>query len=118
MNPKIIEEVPLSMYDLKKEIKKIQKRDAELSIRTAKTDEYLNNFLVLKQSDAEALEKEIAEMNIPRLKELHIKKIVDILPESVEELKVVFQGYALTISKENMQKIVSAVKKYIKEKKE
>jgi DNA-directed RNA polymerase subunit F len=112
MNPKIQEESPISLYDLRKEMKKIKKRDTELSLRSGKTEEYLNQFAVLKDKDAESLEKELAEMEIPRFKDSHIKKVIDTLPESVEELKVVLQGYTLTISKENMQKIVSAVKKY------
>lgn len=112
MNPKIVEEKPISIYDLKDEIKKIQKRDNQLSIRSGKTEEYINQFATLKETDAESLEKELSKMEIPRLKDLHIKKIIDTLPMSVEELKVVMQGYALTLTKENMQKIVSAIEKH------
>jgi DNA-directed RNA polymerase subunit F len=112
MNPKIQEEAPISIYDLRKELKNIKKRDDELSIRSGKTEEYVNQFASLKDKEAEDIEKEIMKMEIPRLKELHTKKIVDLLPQSVEELKVILQGYTLTVSKENMQKIVSAVKKY------
>ncbi len=112
MNPKILEETPISVYDLRKEMKKIKKRDTELSLRTGKTEEYVNQFATLKEKDAEDLEKEIEKMEIPRLRDLHIKKILDLLPASVEELKVILQGYALTITKENMQKIISAIEKY------
>jgi DNA-directed RNA polymerase subunit F len=112
MNPKIIEEVPLSIYDVKKEVKKIQKRSEILTIRTAKTEEYLNQFLVLKQGDAEELEKKLLEANIPRVKEMHVRKILDTLPENVEELKVILQGYTITVSKENMQKIITVIKEY------
>jgi DNA-directed RNA polymerase subunit F len=116
MDPKIQEDMPVSIYDVKKELKKIKKRDTELSIRATKTDEYVNQFALLKDKDAEELEKEITDMNIPRLKDMHVKKIVDLYPDSVEELKVILQGYALTISKENMQKIITSVKKYQPEK--
>lgn len=115
MNPKILEEAPISVYDLKKEIKKIAKRDTELSIRTGKTEEYINQFATLKDKDAEDLEKELISFEIPRFKEVHIKKIIDTMPESVEELKVILQGYTLTVTKENMQKIISAVTKHLPE---
>ena len=116
MNPKIIEEVPISLYDLKKELTKIQKRDTTLSLRAAKTEEYLNTFATLKQKDAESLEEELKKLEIPRFKDQHVKKVVDTLPESVEELKVILQGYALTLTKENMQKVVDAVTKHLNQK--
>jgi DNA-directed RNA polymerase subunit F len=113
MNPKVQEETPISIYDLQKEIKKIKKRDAELSIRAGKTEEYINQFTTLKVSDADALEKDLMGLDIPRFKESHVKKILDLLPESVDELKVILQGYTLTISKENMEKVVKTVQKYL-----
>jgi DNA-directed RNA polymerase subunit F len=113
MNPKIQEEIPISLYDLKTEISKIKRREKELSLRTGKTEEYLNSFAALKQTQADSLEKDIRKLNIPRLKDNHIKKIIDILPASVDEMKLLFQGYTLTVTKENMQKIVTVVKKYI-----
>ena len=113
MKPKMQEEVPISIYDLKKEMTKIKKRDEELSVRAAKTEEYLNNFVILKPKDAEALEEELLKLEVPRLKEVHVKKILDLLPASVEELKVILQGYTLTVNKENMEKTISTLKKYI-----
>ncbi|NTV23836.1 MAG: hypothetical protein HGA85_05705 [Nanoarchaeota archaeon] len=114
MNPKIIEDNPISICDLRKEMKKVVKRDETLTLRSQKTQEYLDQFVVLKDKDYEALEKELTELEIPRMKDLHVKKILDTLPTCVEELKVILQGYALTISKENMQKIIAAVEKYNK----
>ena len=117
MNPKIQEQIPISIYDLKKEVAKIKKRKKELSIRTGKTEEYINQYTVLKQSEADALEQDLIKLNIPRLKEQHIKKLLDVLPASIEELKVIFSGYTLTVNKENQQKIVTVLKKYLPEQK-
>jgi len=111
MNPRIQEETPISIYDLRKEMKIIKKRDEELALRAGKVEEYINHFAILKDSDAASLEKEITDLEIPRLKDVHIKKILDLLPVSVEELKVILHGYTLTVSKENMQKVIDAVKK-------
>jgi DNA-directed RNA polymerase subunit F len=112
MNPKIEEELPISLYELKKEMTKIKKRDEVLSLRNTKTDEYLNSFATMKQKDADDLDSELTALNVPRLKDMHVKKIVDTVPESVDELKVILQGYSLTITKENMEKIVELVKKH------
>jgi len=112
MNPKIEEEKPINLYELKKEMTKIKKRDEVLSLRNTKTEEYLNAFATLKQKDADELESSLTALNVPRLKDLHIKKIVDTVPETIEELKVVLQGYSLSITKENMEKITELVKKH------
>jgi len=113
MNPEVKEEQPISIYDLKREVSKIKRREDELGLRTGKTEEYLNQFVVLKQKDAEDLEKELIKLDIPRLKDHHIKKILDLLPATVEELKVVLQGYTLTVTKDNMAKIVKVIQKYL-----
>jgi DNA-directed RNA polymerase subunit F len=117
MKPQITEEQPINIYDLKKEISKIKKRDEELSLRSTKTEEYLNSFVVLKQKEAEDLENELTALEVPRLKDYHIKKIIDLLPASIDELKVVLQGYTLTINKEYQKKIIDTIVKYIPESK-
>ncbi|MBN1503227.1 hypothetical protein JW930_06830 [Candidatus Woesearchaeota archaeon] len=112
MNPKIISDEPINMYDLNKELKKIRKREEEANIRSAKTGEYLKNFLVLKQGDADALRKELNELNVPRLKDVHVNKLVDILPETVDEVKLTLNKYNVSISKENYKKIVNSINKF------
>ncbi len=117
MKPEIIKEEPINIYDLKTEITRIKKRDEELSIRSTKTEEYLNNFAILKQKEAKELEDELTKLEVPRLKDYHIKKIIDVLPESVEELKVLLQGYTLTINKENQAEMIKVIKKFVPENK-
>ncbi|MFH1398585.1 MAG: hypothetical protein ABIG95_00555 [Candidatus Woesearchaeota archaeon] len=113
----IVSEMPISMSDLKKEIGRIKKRDQEPSFRVTKMEEYLNFFVQLSQKDAEALEQELKKLDVPRLKDLHIKKIVDLLPVTVDHLKVILQGYTLTVNQDNMKKIVAVVKKFAPEQK-
>jgi len=105
----VLEEKPISMAEMKVLLKGIKERDEELSFRGNKTEEYLGQFVDI--SDKKALEtiQNIRELNIPRLKDEHIVKIVDIWPGNMEELKVVLQGYTITVSKENMEKIVKAL---------
>ena len=112
MNPKIIEEESINMYDLYKEIKIIKKRDEELNIRAKKTEEYLQDFASLKMKEAEDLKKDLLSLEIPRLKLNHIDKIIDVLPDTPEEVKIILQGYTITVSKENSKKIADAVAKY------
>ncbi len=114
MNPKIISEEPINLVDLKKELEKIKKRDSELGFRTTKAIEYLNDFVKIKQADSKKLYDSIEKLNIPRLKNIHIHKIIDLMPLSMEELKVILQGYTITVTKENMEKIIKVVVEYSK----
>lgn len=111
--PVMIEEKPIPMYELKDEINKIKKKDTELSFRTQKTDEYLGTFNVLGPRKGKELVDEIEKLNIPRLKPEHIYKIVDLMPAEVESVKLILQGYTLTVSQDNMKKIADTVKKFV-----
>ncbi|MFW6450078.1 MAG: hypothetical protein ACOCZ6_03415 [Nanoarchaeota archaeon] len=110
--PEIVEEKPIPMFELKSELSKIKKRDGELNFRSAKTEEYLNVFVKLGPRKGKELVDEIKGLEIPRLKEEHIYKIADIMPTDVESLKLLLHGYTLSVSKENMKKIVNVVKSY------
>jgi len=109
-----INETPISMYELKKELEKIKKRDKELNFRATKTEEYLQQIVSFKKPDE--LCGKLSKLKIPRLKEQHIKKIIEILPTQVSDLNVVLQGYTLTVNNENSKKIVDAVNSFLKEK--
>ena len=103
-------ESPISMYEMKEELGKIKKRDGELSIRSQKVEEYINHFVKITPEQGSKLTKKLEDLNIPRLKDIHIAKIIDILPSTLEELRAVLQGYTITVSQDNMKKIVEAVK--------
>lgn len=114
--PEILEKEPLTLVEAKSVLRKVKKRDEELNYRAGKTEEYLNQVVKTTQKDAAELKKKIEALEVPRLKEEHITKIVDIVPRTVAELKVVLQGYTLTVSNDNLKKIVGAVDDTIPEK--
>lgn len=104
--PEVLEKTPISMVQLKTELNNISKRDKEPGFRTTKTLEYINSFSVPSQTEFNSLKKKIEELQVPRLKEEHIIKILDIMPKNSNDLGVVLQGYTITVSKENINKIV------------
>ncbi|MBI5389711.1 hypothetical protein HZB01_05030 [Candidatus Woesearchaeota archaeon] len=113
MKQQIIASVPVSMATVKANLETIKARDKELNFRATKTEEYLASFVTLTEKKATELYKKIEELNVPRLKDAHIVKIVDILPTTPEQLKAVLQGYTLTVSNDNIKKIVGTVKEFI-----
>ena len=110
----IVSEVPMNMYQLKKELERIKKRDNELNFRANRTEEYLHQIATLKNS--EELFDKIMKLNIPRLKEQHIHKIIDVAPTTVNDLKVVLQGYTITLNNESMKKIVDTLNEFLEKK--
>lgn len=114
MAVEIISETPINAFQLKEELSKIKARDNELNFRAAKTEEHLEHLSFTK--DAGSLFDKISKLDIPRIKEQHIHKIIDIMPTTVKDLKVVMQGYTISLSNENMKKITDVVSTFIAKK--
>ena len=110
----IISESPIDTSQLRKELEKIRKRDNELNFRAQRTEEYLQQVAALKNADD--LFDKLMKLNIPRLKEQHVHKIIDLMPATVSELKVVLQGYTLTVNNDAMKKIVDAINEFLEKK--
>ena len=113
-NPDMAEEKPITMAELKEELKTIKKRDEALNFRAEKTEEYLAQFTVLKEKDAKELYKKIEDLQVPRMRPEHIVKLIDILPTNPEEVKLVLQGYTITVTKDNLKRIADAIQEFTK----
>ena len=109
---KILGEQPLTMGELKKHLESIQKRDGELNYRATRTLEYLNHLPLAKET--EKILAKIVELNIPRLKELHVAKIVDLMPTTVDEVKMALSGYIVTVNQDNLKKILTVLDEFRK----
>lgn len=111
-SPKVLEETPLTMSELKEQIEGIKKRDKELGFRASKMHEYLKQVDTLDTKKTKELVDAIEKIKVPRLKDIHIYKIVDLMPTSVDDLKVILQGYTISVNNDNCKKIVDTVKKF------
>ena len=110
--PEVIQETPILMSELKEEIDKIKKKSEKLNFRAEKTEEYLNQFSILSSKKSLELKAKLEKLSIPRLKEEHLIKIIDLLPGSIEELKSTLSGYTVTITNDNLKKIATAIKDF------
>jgi len=111
MTRQILSEAAIDAYQLKEELERIKKRDKELNFRAQKTEEHLVHSATHKHTP-ELFDK-ITKLNIPRLRDQQTHKIIDIMPMTIKDLKVVLQGYTINISNENMKKIVDAIAAFV-----
>lgn len=105
----VLGETPLTMVEMKEKLA-IVKKHHELAFRSAKTEEYLTMFAKQKPKDIEAVRKKLQELNILRLKENHVTKILDLQPKDIESLKTIWAGENITLKQEDLQKVIECLK--------
>lgn len=110
---KVISETPISMVDVKERLKVIEKKNKELGDKGVKTKEYLESFVSLDVKKVKELKEKIIKLEVPRLKDRHIVKIVDIMPSDIDSVRALFAGDPITIKQDDLQKIAGSVKEYI-----
>ena len=100
----IITRKPLSMAEVLKYVKK------EESEETEGTDiiGFIKKFAKIKKERAEAIQKKISELELIKLKDEHITKIIDLMPESADELNKIFVD--VNLDDEEVQKILNTIK--------
>lgn len=111
-NPQVVEEVPLNIVEVKEILKKIKERDTELNFRAQKTAEYLDAINTIKPKNAKELKEKLTALEIPRVKEVQIQKIVEIMPLTAEGAKTIFAGFNISVTADNIKKVVSLVNEY------
>ena len=109
---KIIEQKPVALIEVKEHLDSLLKEKKELNFRENKVSAYLHGFELLNLKETNELKKELNEIEISRLKETHIIKIIDLLPTDLESLKLILSGENLTLKQEDLNKIIETVKKY------
>jgi len=82
MDPEIIESKPISLAEVKSELKKIKKRDEELTFRGNKTEDHINTIHVIAKKGAKEIYASIEKLNVLRMKPKHIIKFIDLMPAS------------------------------------
>ena len=108
----VIEEKPVSMAELKEFLDSKKKEKKELNFRENKSLEYINSFVKLKKDKALELKKELESLDVIRLREKHIIKLIDLVPTEIDDLKMIFSGEGVTLKSEDLNKIIDIIKKY------
>ena len=104
------EKHPLSLSHVQDALKKLEERDGELNFRAKRVKEYVDVMHPTSLKDAESIEKKLVALDIPRLKPQHISKLVDIHPQDMDSVKLLFSAEHITIKQEDLDKILSVMK--------
>ena len=116
MEPKTISQAPITLAELKEEVGKIKQRDKEPSIRITRMEDYLNAFVEITPEQGKELRAAISKLAINRLKDEHICKIVDLLPKTANELKLIMLGSVVSLTNDAVNKIVEAINEFLAKK--
>jgi DNA-directed RNA polymerase subunit F len=113
MVQKIISQMPINTSELHTEMKRIKARDTELGFRAQKTIDYLESLNVLDVKKAKELMDKLVKLEVPRLRDIHFHKMIDVMPTNAKDVKTALQQYNLTVSQENCKKIADVVAEFV-----
>jgi DNA-directed RNA polymerase subunit F len=105
-----IEQRAVTLSEVKETLESLKKEKKELNFRAERVYEYAGEFNTLKKKQADELFEKIKALNVPRLQDRHIIKIIDVMPESVEAIKATLNGENITLKNDDVMKIVEAIK--------
>ena len=71
---------------------------------------FVKKFATLKPDKAKELREKIQAMDLLKVKEEHITKIIDLMPENAEDLNKIFSDVGL--DEDETKKILDTIKEY------
>ncbi len=76
----------------------------------AEINSFINKFTKLSPEKAKELRKKIEELDMVKIKETHICKIIDLLPKDKEDINKIFVDVSL--DQDETQKILDTIKDF------
>ncbi len=110
--PEMLEKTPMNVVEVKHVLEKIKEKEPELNFRAQKTDEYAQDFAKISLKDAHELLEKLKGLDIPRIKEQHLHKLIDIMPTSEKHVKLILNSYNVTPTAESCKKLADTIAEY------
>ena len=107
---KVVEEKPITMAEAK-EIMMEREKKGELGYEQKLAIEHLKKFTKLGKKESEALLEELN--SIVRMSPETAIQIVSILPKNPDEVRLAFSKEKFSLTEEEINKILEAVRKYL-----
>jgi len=108
---KVKEEKFITWAEAKKILEKRTADIGELGYEQKNALEHLKRFSKLSSKKTQELITELRKTE--RLKDKHIMYIINMLPKTPEDLKVLFSNEMIELGESDQKRILSAVKKYV-----
>jgi DNA-directed RNA polymerase subunit F len=99
----ILDRQPLNLLEVKEILDDIEDSDKKEQMEL-----YLKKFLKIKPEKAKKLKGDLEGLDLLKMKNEHLAKIVDLIPESASDLNKIFSDVSLTEDETN--KILEVVK--------
>lgn len=94
---------PLSMPETLEFLDKKNEKDAEVI-------GFVNKFTKLNEKEGKEMKKKLSDLDLMKIKEEHIVKIIDLMPENSEDLSKIVMGVSL--DEDETKKILEIVKEF------
>ncbi len=107
---RILEEKPLTLAEAKEILTELEKERDALGYEQKVTLDFMKTYVQLKKEDAEQAKKELKE-KLPELKEHHVAMLINILPETVDEVRILFSKERVELDEEKMKQILEILDK-------
>ena len=79
---------------------------------SAELNKFIKKFAKIDLKKAKELRSKLQELNLMKLKSDYISKIIDVLPETNEDVNKIFAD--ISLDENETQKILDTVKQYLK----
>ena len=99
----ILDRQPLNLFEVKKILDDLPENE-----KKAQMELYLKKFLKTKQGRAKKIKQGLQELDLLKIKNEHIVKIIDLMPEDASDLNKIFTDVSLTEDETN--KILEIIK--------
>ncbi len=106
---KVKDEKYISWANARKILEK-KGKEKELGYEQKNALEFLRKFSKLTEKKAKEMSEELSK--IDRLKDKHVIQIMDMLPKTQDDLKVLFAHEIISPTEDDKKKILAVVKKY------
>jgi len=106
----ILKEEAVPLIKAKELLKDIDEKTFEQKVAF----EHTKKFSKITLQKANELQKELGSLELRKLKDEHIIKIIDTMPTDIEELKIILAHAQVPFKDEELPQILDIVKKYEK----
>ena len=100
----------LTISEVKNILKKIEKERNEISYEQRIALDHANKFAELPTQKIKGLIKELMELDY--IEESHVYKLVDLLPDTNDDIKTIFAKERINLNDDKINDILNIINKY------